>query len=245
MRVRAVICDVYQTILAVGPPPADAEARWAELWHRVGQRTPPLDQATLRMACAAIVQREHAAARARGIAFPEVVWPAVVSEALPEMAEWGGAAREEFIFGLAGLSHAVSLAPGAAETLRWLVTRGVTLGIASNAQSYTLRELAACLAPAGLSLEIFEPTLRFWSFEHGFSKPEPHAFRLLTARLLARGIAPAEVLMVGDRLDNDIAPARAQGWQIWQLSRVPGIAEGGDWPALAARLATTDFFRSS
>ena len=58
---------------------------------------------------------------------------------------------------------------------------------------------------------MFDPELRFWSFENGFSKPDPHVFRILTARLEARGISPSETLMVGDRFDNDIEPARAHG----------------------------------
>jgi FMN phosphatase YigB (HAD superfamily) len=108
--------------------------------------------------------------------------------------------------------------------------------LASNAQAYTLRELDAALDGSGLSRAIFEPDLCFFSFAHGFSKPDPHVFRLLTARLRARGIPPHETLMVGDRLDNDIAPARTQGWQTWQLKSPPepGAGPGGDWAALAA-----------
>ena len=72
---------------------------------------------------------------------------------------------------------------------------------------------------------------------HGFSKPDPHVFRLLSARLQARGIAAGDTLMVGDRLDNDIAPARAQGWRTWQLGAASGGETGGDWAALGAFLA--------
>jgi FMN phosphatase YigB (HAD superfamily) len=48
------------------------------------------------------------------------------------------------------------------------------------------------------------------------------------ARLAARGICPGEILMIGDRLDNDIAPARAQGWQAWQVGR----QEDAGWASL-------------
>ena len=90
------------------------------------------------------------------------------------------------------------------------------------------------LAAHGLGLDLFDRDLCFWSFEHGFSKPDPHVFQILTARLAARGIRPAETLMVGDRLDNDIEPAQAHGWQTWQL----GPAADGDWAALARSVAT-------
>jgi ribonucleotide monophosphatase NagD (HAD superfamily) len=56
-----------------------------------------------------------------------------------------------------------------------------------------------------------------------------------SARLRAQGIAPGETLMVGDRVDNDIAPARAQGWQTWRLGEGDGMS-GGDWVQLAAAL---------
>ena len=62
-------------------------------------------------------------------------------------------------------------------------------------------------------MDLFERDLCVLSFEHGFSKPDPHVFRILTARLLAGGIRPGETLMVGDRLDNDILPEAAQEWE--------------------------------
>jgi putative hydrolase of the HAD superfamily len=101
--------------------------------------------------------------------------------------------------------------------LRWSKERQFLLGIASNAQAYTLRELHEALATHAMGLDLFERDLSFWSFEHGFSKPDPHVFRLLTARLRLLGIAPAETLMVGDRADNDLDPARAHGWQTFAI----------------------------
>jgi HAD superfamily hydrolase (TIGR01549 family) len=134
------------------------------------------------------------------------------------------------------IGRTLRLAGHAADCLRRLNEDGVPLGIASNAQAYTLRELDAALRSAGLNLSMFDPGLRFWSFEHGFSKPDPHVFRILAARLEARGISPAETLMVGDRLDNDIEPARAFGWQTWQLVPVKQNAKSGNWHDLRAWL---------
>jgi FMN phosphatase YigB (HAD superfamily) len=84
-----------------------------------------------------------------------------------------------------------------------------------------LRELDAALAAAGLTRDLFDPRLTFLSFEHGFSKPDPNVFRLLTARLRGQGLAPGEALMVGDRADNDLAPARAHGWQAFAIGPDP------------------------
>jgi FMN phosphatase YigB (HAD superfamily) len=57
-------------------------------------------------------------------------------------------------------------------------------------------------------------------------------FQILTARLQARAVAPQEILMVGDSPDNDIEPAKAHGWQAWQL----GPQAGGGWAALREHL---------
>lgn len=191
-------------------------------------------------ACDHAIALEHAAARAAGILFPEIFWPDIALEVLPELAACAPPAREDFLFQHASLSHTVRLPAGAADTLRRLRERGMLLGIASNAQSYTLRELAEALSAAGLSFDLFVPELCFWSFAHGFSKPNPHVFRLLTARLRARQVAPDEILMVGDRIDNDIAPARAQGWRTWQLAVRTRTEDGGDWTALAEFLAGSE-----
>jgi putative hydrolase of the HAD superfamily len=134
----------------------------------------------------------------------------------------------------AALMHTVRLHPVAAHLLASLHDHGVLLGLVSNCQPYTLAELEAEFATAGLSLDIFHPSLRFLSFEHGYSKPDPHVFRLLTARLRLQGVSVPEVLAVGDRLDNDIGPARAQGFQTWQLATDSSLEPtAGGWEALA------------
>jgi putative hydrolase of the HAD superfamily len=124
------------------------------------------------------------------------------------------------------------MAAETATALRWLKDRPSLLGIASNAQAYTLRELSEALATHALGMDLFESHLCFWSFQHGFSKPDPHVFQILTARLAARGIGSAEILMVGDRFDNDIEPARNHGWPTWHLGRLAD----GDWAGLRGRL---------
>ena len=51
---------------------------------------------------------------------------------------------------------------------------------------------------------IFAPT------ELGLSKPDPQIF---AGALAAAGCNPEEAVMVGDRLDNHIGPAKSQGWR--------------------------------
>ena len=233
LNVRAVICDVYQTLLEVGPPPADAPARWVALWRRTFGHEPPWSLLEFAAACSRVIAREHAAARACGIAFPEVWWPAVVAEVLPAWRSLAPARQAAFIAAHMQLGRSLRLMPGAAAALRALAGANLALGLASNAQAYTWGELDEALRGAGLTADLFAPDLCFWSCQHGFSKPDPHVFRILTARLAARGIGPAETLMVGDREDNDLTPARAQGWQTWRLGAADGpVGPGGEWPAL-------------
>jgi putative hydrolase of the HAD superfamily len=236
MSVRAIIFDIYKTVLDVAPPPGDREEGWQELarkWFGVPSR---LRLAEFSAACDAVIAREHARAHAAGIARPEIYWPAVVVEVLPEVASLPATQQDEFLLQQQAFFHIVTLMPGAAGVLRRLRASGARTGIASNAQPYTLRELERVLAPEGLALTAFPRDLCFWSFEHGFSKPDPHVFRLLTARLRLQGVPPEEVLMVGDRLDNDIVPARAAGWQTWQFAKRPGEGDG-DWEQLGRHIA--------
>lgn len=237
MTARAVIFDVYGTLMEVGAAPDEAGTRWRNLFLEVLNAPPPLDCATFSGRTRQVIARHHAEARSRGIAWPEVLWPAVVAEVIPDLLNLPDSTRADFILRQIQIFRAVRLADGAAECLRQLRAEQVLLGIASNAQAYTLRELEDCLRDAGLDFSLFDPALCFWSFEHGFSKPDPHVFRILTTRLAARGIGATGILMVGDRRDNDVLPALAEGWQAWHLrdSPEPGLT-GGDFRQLSASL---------
>jgi FMN phosphatase YigB (HAD superfamily) len=235
MRIRAIIVDIYKTVMEVRPPPPDAEERWQRLWRDVCAPGPArLSLSLFGTACKHVVEREHVLAHSRGIAFPEVFWPDVVREVVPELNGKSNAVCDEFMFRQASLWHTVCLAPGAADVLRFAASTGCLLGIASNAQPYTLKELETVFSREGLTLGLFSPDLCFWSFENGFSKPDPHVFRILGSRLRGRMIASGETLMVGDREDNDIAPAAAEGWQTWQIRDREALSgtKGGDWFAL-------------
>lgn len=234
---RAVIFDVYRTLLDVLPPPADADGRWVELWRAALGGEPRLGLPDFGAACQAAIAREHAAARAAGVPHPEVYWPDIVREVLPELSRLTPAEQAAFQLRQIELWHGTRLAEGAEDVLRTLRDRRVLLGLATNCQPYSLTELDAALAGVGLGRRLFRGELCFLSFEHGFAKPAPEVFRLLTVRLQARGVAAQETLMVGDRPDNDLAPARAQGWRTWRLAADAPPGEGGSWRTLREALA--------
>ena len=93
------------------------------------------------------------------------------------------------------------LRPDIDALLRRLGACGLKLGIVAN-QPQAARER---LARAGVG-DLFE--YQGLSGLTGFSKPDPRAFQ---AAAEALGVVSAECIMVGDRIDNDIAPAKTLG----------------------------------
>ena len=97
-------------------------------------------------------------------------------------------------------------APGLTEVLDEL-GREFRLGIVANQP----RECRAALARRGLAKRFAVIGI---SDELGLHKPDPEFFRWA---LRQSGAEPARAAMVGDRLDNDIAPAQAVGLQALHL----------------------------
>ncbi|MDB6134781.1 MAG: Haloacid dehalogenase domain protein hydrolase [Verrucomicrobiales bacterium] len=224
--VRAVILDVYHTLLHVTPGPPDASQCWEALWRdcfpsgdSTGMARPSLEE--FNAACRRETALDHACKKAAGIQFPEVEWRDIARRAAPALAALNGMNRMDgFLLAHAALERSCAVMPGALEFLQTAWKRGLLLGIASNAQLYTLGELRN----AGVPLGMFDPELCFWSWREGFSKPDTGVFKLLSRRLADRGIAPHQILMIGDRADNDVLPARAAGWRTCLFT--------GEWPVL-------------
>lgn len=228
MKIRAVIFDIYGTVLQVGPPPAHADDLWRTLFEDIFQKPPWLTRLDFSVACNRAITLRHNAAHARGISKPEILWPSILAEVLTGFAKLRTETQSDFIYRQMQIGRSLTLMLGIAPALRWLVDKRCQLGIVSNAQAYTLRELETLLKADGLGLNIFPPELRVWSFENGFSKPDPHVFQILRARLEARHIAPNEAIVVGDRLDNDVLPARQQGFQTWHLHTSSPESQSGN-----------------
>lgn len=93
------------------------------------------------------------------------------------------------------------LREGVAELIEDLHSRNVLLGLAANQPARTLETLDQLAIG-----RYFQH--REMSGHHGFRKPDVRLFLRACDDL---GVAPAETIMVGDRIDNDIAPARLLG----------------------------------
>lgn len=110
-----------------------------------------------------------------------------------------------------------NLYPGVVDTLVTLKKRGMALGIASNAQFYTPIDLTLLLRDQSGGacddlLELFEPNLTFFSYEHNVAaKPDFLLFRRLFDELYELAILPQQTVFVGNDLVLDIEPAEKAG----------------------------------
>lgn len=95
----------------------------------------------------------------------------------------------------------IELRPGITDVLHRLHGAGLRLGLAANQPARIIAELDR----HGIG-RLF--THREVSGHHGYRKPD---VRLFLRALEDLGVAPAETVMVGDRIDNDIVPARLLG----------------------------------
>lgn len=114
--------------------------------------------------------------------------------------------------GIAGRSDLVSLDdlyPDVLDALRDLAANGYRLAIAANQP-----------APAQAILEAMAIPFEFigTSAAWGVAKPDPRFFERIVTEL---ALPPADIAYIGDRLDNDIGPARAAGMAAVFLRRGP------------------------
>jgi 5'-nucleotidase len=200
MTERWVFLDVGNVLLDEDPLTYHSFRRHVEAVQRV---RPEMTFRELLAACEA-----RAAAGSR--------WPVyeVVSAVLDEAAcatVWASAGREirtEF----AALSPLIAGADALVERL----ARRYGLGLIANQGP----ECRAWLAALGLFDHFAVVAL---SEERGLFKPDPGLFRWAIERA---GASPSRCVMVGDRLDNDVAPARALGlatiWVRWPRRAAKG-----------------------
>jgi HAD superfamily hydrolase (TIGR01662 family) len=95
----------------------------------------------------------------------------------------------------------IELREGIPELLRELNNRGIKLGLAANQPA----RIIAALDSHGIG-QLFAH--REVSEHHGYRKPDVRLFLRACDDL---AVKPEECVMVGDRIDNDIAPARLLG----------------------------------
>lgn len=208
--VRMVLFDVYGTLLISGSgdigvaQPVDSEGAFHAAVQAVGLTT----KASLDGRLQERVLHYHAAARSSGVDVPEVdirrIWRELVADLLievPDEQQLGALAIE-----YEGRVNPVCAMPGFPEVLQALPSKLVT-GVVSNAQFYTPL-IMEVLARQTLTQLGFRPDRCAWSYQCGVAKPSP---RLLQSVLTQTGVPPDQVVVVGNDLLKDVAPARALG----------------------------------
>jgi HAD superfamily hydrolase (TIGR01662 family) len=122
--------------------------------------------------------------------------------------------------GRSPLAAREDLYPDALDCLRALAAAGYRLGIAANQPAAA----ADVVRAFGIPLELVGMSAAW-----GLHKPDPRFFERIARELELR---PAEIAYVGDRLDNDVRPARAAGMTAVFVRRGPWgwIQAGRDRP---------------
>jgi putative hydrolase of the HAD superfamily len=157
----------------------------------------------------AAIKEAHERRRRAGVDVPEVdirrIWPKVLEvEDAP--------AIREFAVTFELIVNPVYPMPGTARLIDSCRTQPVLTGLVSNAQFYTpyLFTFFFDAEPQGLG---FDAELLIYSYRFQAAKPSKMLFDAAIGRLTRRGIAPAEVLYIGNDMLNDIFPARRAGFQ--------------------------------
>jgi FMN phosphatase YigB (HAD superfamily) len=135
-------------------------------------------------------------------------------------------ARAEAARAAAGRSYVLSRAdlyPDAVPCLAALKAAGYVVGVSGN-QPPDVSE--ALMSSLGLDLDVVASSAAW-----GVEKPDPAFFERVAA---AAGCAPGEVAYVGDRVDNDVLPAKAAGLVSVFLRRGPWGYVHARWPEAAA-----------
>ena len=135
-------------------------------------------------------------------------------------------ARAEAARAAAGRSYVLSAAdlyPDAVPCLAALKAAGYLVGVSGNQPPDVSEALVRSL---GLDLDVVASSAAW-----GVEKPDPEFFARVAASV---GLAPGEVAYVGDRVDNDVLPAKAAGMTAVFLRRGPWGYVHARWPEAAA-----------
>ena len=190
MKIRAVLFDVGG--------PLDTEVIHERLWD-----------AHIREAVRAedflVTDEQFAAANAHAVAsfawnaYEAIVWRLTGGDAAASRRAYAAAAARGPERRAA--RDGFELRDGIPALLRGLHERGLRLGLAANQPLAALDALDRC----GIGGYFHH---REVSESHGFRKPD---VRLFLRACEALGVSPEECVMVGDRIDNDIVPAKWLG----------------------------------
>ena len=190
MTIRAVLFDVGGPIDTEVTHELIVDRHIAEAFRAAGQHIADADLAAA---------SEWAVSVFAPDAYSAMIWWLSAGDrelAVRAYARFGGRSEERL-----ALRAGIELRPGIDETVRKLAARGLLLGLAANQPTRVLSELDR----VGIG-HLFAH--REVSGHHGFRKPDVRLFLRACEDL---EVAPEECIVVGDRVDNDVFPAKLLG----------------------------------
>ena len=223
--VRAVLFDVYGTLFLSGSGDIGVTCKtgipsaFQEALAAVQLRLPVAHMTRAHNRFYELIEESHALSRSEGISHPEVdivsIWRTLVQqlaegEALDKPLSHAGIYRLAVEYECR--QNPVWPMPGLRSVLASLHDDGLFLGIVSNAQFYTPLLFPALLKSSLEDMGI-EQELCAWSWILKQAKPSARLMESVLETLNLRGIMPAEVVVVGNDMLNDIQMADAAGCQ--------------------------------
>jgi FMN phosphatase YigB (HAD superfamily) len=207
MKIRALALDVHGTLAAASDEPAP-------------DCSPIAVQALLEAHGISVSYQAWDAAykMAFFIDYPRrgaVGWPDFLGYAFERLAEPLPAAAREAVVALFAAQPAARPSPDGVRALEWARAHGLRTAAFTTIPRF---RMAALLADLGDLLDLY-----FGGFEAGDAKGSRRYYERLAARL---GVAPGEVLCVGDEPFGDVEMPRRVGMQALLLDR--GGQPGGD-----------------
>lgn len=235
--IRAVMWDVYGTLLRVSDgrytPFPDEEARLQialdktihefNMWNHMYRKPGPPWQSMIGIYKSTIERQSMQAAAKGNITEVNLVetWRALIvklfeKEYSYDESQYGD--LDEFSEKVAYFFHsnlqATEARSGAARAMSDISAAGLTQGLLSDGQSFTLIQTLRSLAMQDELppvYELFRPQTLVLSYDAGVRKPSKMLFAEAVQQLRSLGIQAQETLHISCRLSTDLVPARAAG----------------------------------
>ncbi len=215
--IQAIVFDIYGTLFISGSGDIgistanQKEEVLREILAKHFSFTPPADIA-LTGQLLKLIKEQHLSAQKEGITFPEVEIRDLWATLMSRYSTFSGDQIEELALRYETAINPVWSMPNLSNTLTEIHTRGLKLGIVSNAQFYTPHLFPAFLDKSIEELQ-FSADLCVYSYEERQAKPGTFLYQKLLKNLSVHNISPENVLYVGNDMRNDVAPAKQLGFK--------------------------------
>ncbi len=155
------------------------------------------------------IEKKHLELKSKGIDFPEVnidrIWMDVLNiDSVNDARQF--ASEYEL------LVNPVYPMPNLKEMLSGIMSKGIHLGIISNAQFFT-PFLFPWFLGNGLDKLGFDLDLCFFSYKYKYAKPSNFLYNLAVGVLKKKGLPVESTVFIGNDMKNDIYPAQNAGFQ--------------------------------